>query len=86
MNKDGECVACDDVKHCLRCGMKEGECEYCDNNIANLLNGKCSVCQEINGWKPDGNGGCKCDNYVNAMVGNLCMTCAQAIPGCKRCE
>jgi len=76
MNADGECVACDDLKHCIRCGSKEGECEYCDNNIAFLYDGKCSVCKKANGWESDGAGGCKCDNYVNALEGNVCQTCA----------
>lgn len=67
MNKEGNCVPCNDIKHCVRCGMKEGECEFCDMGIAYLLNGKCSVCKEDNGWKSDGSGGCKCDNFVNTL-------------------
>ena len=86
MNKKGNCEPCNDIKHCVRCGMTEGECEYCDNNVAYLLNGKCSVCKEENGWKSDGSGGCKCDDYVNAVEGNICQKCDDAIPGCARCE
>jgi len=37
------------------------------------------------GWKPDGKGGCKCNDYVNTLDGNKCLKCNQLIPGCGAC-
>jgi hypothetical protein len=38
------------------------------------------------GWKPDGKGGCKCNDIVNSLDGNKCQKCNQLIPGCKACS
>lgn len=83
----GKCEPCSDIPHCVKCSSSDTtKCDVCDYHVADLdSNGKCSKCRTDMGWKPDGKGGCKCNDIVNSLDGNKCLKCDQLIPGCKAC-
>lgn len=83
---EGKCEPCSNIPHCVKCSSSD-KCDVCDYHVADLdANGKCSACRTDMGWKPDGKGGCRCDDIVNTLDGNKCLTCGQLIPGCGACS